>query len=448
MSIESESYVAGKSVIEEIILYSNSGTPTYLKSFMVEFNLYEDIFSPCLTGNIVINDNVDLINKVPISGNEQLYVKFRTLTFDDNPNNIIEKTFQIYSIEDRLLNNDRGSMYSLGLISVEGHSDQYATISKYFEGNTDDVVTDIFNDYIFRGTPLAIKDTPHISHISYISNYWSPFKNLSFISKKTQGATLKGSDFLFFESNKSFYFTSVESLINDQAETLFDEYAYETSPGLVPRRQENSFYGNALPSTGTMITEIVMPDVLDTLKGAEMGYYANSVRGYDLTTKKLTDSTFDYQNRWDEFAHTGPGNPIPAGTTGNPYTNTRFVSYNTGLFSSYGLTDEKDLPDNHPAQYVTDRIHFRKSYLDSLNHQKFEITIPGRTDIQVGALISILFPTTSSKSSDGDIDEILDRFLSGAYLITAMRHTITATGHTIKAEVVRNGLGKSYTVKV
>ena len=58
---------------------------------------------------------------------------------------------------------------------------------------SNEIAAQIFNDYIrnervlgLEGennfTELAIYDAPHRSNLTYTSNYWTPFKNLSFIS--------------------------------------------------------------------------------------------------------------------------------------------------------------------------------------------------------------------------------------------------------------------------
>ena len=82
-------------------------------------------------------------------------------------------------------------------------------------------------------TGIIVEDTPHVSNIKYTSNNWSPFKNLNFIGKRVKGAVLNGSDYLIYESNKSFYFSSVEGTIASQLATgaVFDEYVYELQPG-------------------------------------------------------------------------------------------------------------------------------------------------------------------------------------------------------------------------
>jgi len=444
---------AGSVLTEELFLTLGDGTDVDLINFVVELNLYEDIFSPCLTGSAVIADSSNLIGELPIVGVEWLTIKYRTPTLDDIPGNVIEKSFQVYSIENRTLNNDRETFYTIAFISSEGFVDQVSTVTKSFTDTTDKIAGKIFKDYLSlprkigadKKSSLVIGDTPHISKIRYVSNYWSPFKNMSFLGKRTKGATLNGADYFFFESNKGFYYISLESLINQQLSSgLFDEYVIELQRNLIPRRQSGyTFYGNQLPPEATRIENMKMPNTVDILEGTIKGYHANSIRGYDLTTKRMTESTFDYREEIEGFVQTDAGIPIPD-IIRNPFVHSKFVSYNTSLFDDYGVTDHLDLPEGHPAQYMTDRVHYRQSYINSFNNFKFEIQIPGRTDIEVGALINILYPSARSiVQEENSPDLVFDQYLTGTYLITAIKHKFLYGEHSIIAEVVKNGLKAS-----
>ena len=446
---------AGTVLTEEITISLVNGEIVDLVNFVVELNLYEDIFSPCLTGNLTIVDSANLISELPILGIEFITIKYRTPTFENIPSNVIEKTFQLYSIENRSLNGDRETIYTMNFISVEGFIDQVETLVRSFSGTTDEIVSKIYNDYIVKDrridtpdkkTSLVIFDTPHTSRLRYISNYWSPFKNLSFIGKRVKGNTLNSSDYFFYESNKGFYFTSIEGLITQQLATgHFEEYVIEVQKNTTPRRTSGILYkGVNVPPDMTRLKNIKMPKTVDAIEGIMSGYHSNSIRGYDLTTKKMTESTFDFRKQNAAFVKTDAGIAFP-NVPSNPYAYSQFVTYNSNLYNDYGVTDHLEgLPAGHPAQYVTDRIHYRTSYINSFNNFKFEIEIHGRTDIEVGMLIQILYPSARTKiENENTPEQAYDQLLSGSYLITAIHHTFKFGEHSILAEVVKNGLNKS-----
>ena len=447
MDSSSESLIhAGDYKIEQLLITSPSTEATAdITDFMMEINLYEDLFSFCMTGNVIIADAANLISNLPIVGNEFITVKFRTPTLEDSPENVIQKTFQVYAIYDRILNDDRSQYYNISFISPEGYEDQTTVIGKSYNDSTDAVVKKIYEEYIEIDRPLIIFDTPHVSRIKYTSNYWSPFKNMNFVAKRAKGSTLNGSDYLFFETSKSFYFASIESLIDAQVKGgVFDEYVLERNGAKMPRRINPSltYVGNQFPSSMTAIENLKLLTSIDTLDGNNRGAFASTIDGYDFYTKKIVRSDFDFVEDMNKFQKTGPTNILPPNLKRNALSNKTYYSQNTGLYNDFGLSDEEDLPAGSTAQSILDRISNRKSYLNSFENYKFEATLPGRTDISVGHVISLLYPSAEAPTP-GDTSTVLDPMLSGLYIISAIHHKFNADRHIMTVEMIKNGLSDS-----
>ena len=435
---------AGDYKIEKLIITSlSTESSADITEFMIEINLYEDLFSPCMTGNLILADAANLISNLPILGNEYITMKIRTVSLEDTPNNVIEKTFQVYAVYDRILNDDRSQFYNISFMSIEGYEQQTATITKSYNDTTDNIVSSIYEEYMKYDRQLVIMDTPHTRKVKYTSNHWSPVKNINYVSKKVKGNSLLGSDYLFFESNKAFYFASVESLIYSQRTGgVFDEYVLERSGAQMPRRiTDLDFIGNRMPDSMTKIENLKMLTTVDVIDGNNKGAFASSVDGYDLYTKKIIQQNFDFVKDMGKFTKTGPTNILPQNIKRNPATKKDFYSFNSGLYNDYGLSDEEDLPDGSTASYVADRILFRQNYLNSFDNYKFEMTIPGRTDIQVGHVISLLHPSAEPPSDD--LTTVLDPLLSGLYIISAIHHKINADRHVMQTELIKNGLSSS-----
>lgn len=432
---------AGDYSLETLTITSpNTGETADITDFMLEINLYEDLFSFCMTGNVILADAANLISNLPIVGNEYITIKVRTPTLEDEPRNVIEKTFQIYAIYDRVLNDDRSQLYNISFMSVEGYEDQTTVIGKSYKGTTDEVAQNIYREYIELDRPIIIFDTPHTSTIKYTSNHWSPFKNMNFLAKRAKGDKLLGSDYLFFETNKSFYFASIEGLIYAQLTNgVFDEYVLERNGAKIPRRltPDLKFTGNRLPDDVTAIEDLKMLTTVDVMDGNNRGAFASTVDGYDFYTKKIVRSDFDFVEDMKNFKKTGPINILPENLKRNSLSNKSYYSQNSGLYNDFGLTDEEDLPAGSTAQTILDRISNRKSYLNSFENNKFEVSLPGRTDIQVGNVISLLYP--SSEAPSDDLTTVLDPLLSGLYVISAIHHKFNSTRHLMKAELIKNG---------
>jgi len=446
----------GSVITEECTLFSHSGEKVDLiaptANYVAEINLFEDVWNKFLTGSIVIKDASNLITNMPIVGGEVLQLKLRTPTIEDNPANVIHKSFQITAIKDRSLNNDREQVYILNFCSAEMLSDASHILQQRFTGNTEEIATKIFEDYIVEARNLVdqdhsntlfLGDTPHSSKISFVANNWTPTQALDFMSKYIKGKSGPGADFIFFESNKGMYYTSLQSLIARQQDVMFEEYLYTQSGLDIQRRSVGSYFGTSFPKGWVTIEKMKIPKTVDMIRGQMSGYYAQTIRAYDLFTKDRYEAKLDVVNDFDTFVHTEPGIPVPPGAVRNPYSMTTLKLLN----SANNITQTFNIPGskggNSDNENVIAADLLRDNYFNSLNDYCFEIDVPGRTDIEVGMMIYISYPTPSSKTQDLDFDDLFDRQLSGKYLITAIRHKIDTAGYVMKMEIIKNGLPES-----
>lgn len=453
---------AGEVVCDELILTAQDGTNYLINDMMIEFNLYEDIFSPFLHGYLTLTDAVNGISQWPIAGGEVLTVKFRTKTFDDDPGMVIEKSFQIVGIEDRMFNNDREQFYTLKFCSIELVNDQANSISHSFgtkespARTTHEIAEQVWNDYIDfprriddegSRSSFIIGDTPHSSKIQFVSNFWTPMQILQFISRRCQGNSYAGSDYLFFESNKGFFLTSIQNLIASQQDALWEEFIYapESIRGdkLIRAGGEN-FVAPTLHPSFNKIEEIKVPRTIDILDGQDTGYYSASTRAYDMFTKEQAEVILDGRDSFDQFVHTDPGIPIPGGIQRNPFSFINIKYLNQYMYPGMhgGLEEGVNGAGANPAILANDL--FRQVYFNSFNDYKFTITMPGRTDIEVGKLIKMVYPAAGPKNEDTETEDLMDQVLTGKYLITAIHHTIGHTHkHSMKLEIVKNGLAQT-----
>ena len=66
--------------------------------------------------------------------------------------------------------------------------------------------------------------------------------------------------------------------------------------------------------------------------------------------------------------------------------------------------------------------------------------IPGRSDIEVGRMLKLLYPDVSPRDASNKTDENIDRRYSGSYLITAINHKINSQSHMMSMEIVKDGM--------
>jgi hypothetical protein len=468
--------------------------PLDLKPFMMEINLYEDIFSPTLNGSVVIRDSLNLIGRLPIVGDEILTVDIQTPwgglggnttsnlgTFD--PINKIQKSFSVYSVKNRKLNNDREQYYELFFCSLEASSDNVTKVCKKFEGTTDEIAAEIFtenmksprfftnkniadsagseesgiaNNQTVDGVQIStetalteffIADTPHDSHITFVSPMWTPIQCLNWLAKRSIGLKHKSPTFLFFETTKAFYFASIESLVANQLENgdIYSAFVYNTN-------LQNLDRVSSLTKGFQTIEALEFITNLDIIQSQDLGHFASTVHSFDMVKKDYKSYYYDHGFNYREYAHMEDGTyDVTTGKysldteTENSSKKYKMIfpinvlrsSDNKPFVSTVNpgvLDSTEDSVDLHPENFISQR----NSSLMDLTTLRMQITVPGRTDAEVGRLINLYYPSVGEKTKDDSEALIWDKFVSGIYMITAIHHQISPLRHTMFLEISKD----------
>ena len=158
---------AGQVLIEQIELVTNKGVTIKLDDFLVELNIFEDMFKNYMYGTVVLTDSRNLIDNFNIHGEENLIIRLRTPSF--LPKDIISKTFRVFRLSDRVIvpnkiNADTQN-YTLHFISPELASDVANPIFEPFEDNIEAVVSQVFG---FLGSKTPFYTEPVANKIKFI----------------------------------------------------------------------------------------------------------------------------------------------------------------------------------------------------------------------------------------------------------------------------------------
>jgi hypothetical protein len=105
-----------------------------------------------------------------------------------------------------------------------------------------------------------------------------------------------------------------------------------------------------------------------------------------------------------------------------------------------------DLYDNGVENWKLNR----NTMIQGLNQIKLMITFPGFSTIHAGDTIEVIVPAAQKviEKKPGEVankEDLIDKQLSGKYLITVLKHCITKSDRTLfytsKAEVVKDAIG-------
>lgn len=410
---------AGDVNIDKCVITSNNGVYQDVRNQVLQVYIYEDVFSPFISGSIVLKDALDFTNLFPLRGEEYLQIRISTPSL---PRGYIEGQFHIYKQSDKTKVGDRVSYYELNFISIEALVDTNKKLSKVFAGKISDIVGPFVFDKIDgleSGKQFVVENTRNT--IKYISNFWSPIKNLTFLSDNAISESQSPS-FLFFENRDGFNFRSLEKLYETEPIIEFKNDRYT--------RDDFPMGGNALNilEDYKRITDFEVPSTYDYMDRLRSGMLASKLMSYDSTKKTYTVKNYIAANRFNSQIHL---NPKPLFSDSAPIRSfSRQFLYPRAFetFTSFGDTTNAKI------------LQERTSFLKMSEAQKMMITVPGRCDYTVGMTCRVDLHQTKPITERDTADEIKDKVLSGKYLVTAINHIIKPDGHECRMELSKDSL--------
>src|SRR5687768_9304530 len=165
-------YNAGNVIVEDVTITTATGFTQPVVNQVAGIQIFEDIFSPFITGTIIFYDSLDLTSLFPFTGEETVKIKLRTPSFEGK-NMVINQRFYIYKLSDRETINESSVVYKLNFISMEAIYDLNKKISQGFEGRCSDLVSNLVTKSYGLQTDkkLNVEETPN--GVKFVSNYWS-----------------------------------------------------------------------------------------------------------------------------------------------------------------------------------------------------------------------------------------------------------------------------------
>lgn len=396
-------------------IISHSGRSIDLTAIIGELSLYEDIFSNTMSGHIFLEDALDLVNTLPIVGQEMLMIELQTPSFKK----IIKKRFYIYKLEHRILN-PRSSLYMLQFCSVELINSTNTKVSRAFSGKIHDTVVKLFSEPPYGDNRNIASNQqlfyePTQNSLEFIAPYWSPFQTINWLCEKALNN--RGvANYLFYETNQAFEFYSLDNLLGKAAITKYT-YGDVGTRTVSPEEDFTKTFG---------VIDTLETDVgFDYLRNLSSGMYGSVLYTFDTTSKTMSRTLYDYLEDFGENKHIEKYPLHAADLVHKKQAVTKHLLKNNHLYGS-----------NHPISYSS-FYQRRLSLIAQLAAFRFTIGVPGRTDIRVGDVIDfeMIAKKEITNNEINDPQQMKSRDFSGRCLITAIRHSITQGVHKMTMEI-------------
>ena len=437
---------AGEYTLESVRLFASSGNIIPLNGLTVSISLFENIFSPTMSGTITLLDANSIVSNLPIIGQEFLSFKIKTASITEEGTSIIDFTknpFSVYKIDQRI-EGTNSELITLHFASPEMLRNLRTRVSKSYTNTIDNIAIDVIQNsrYINSKKDLFIEETVGVRKI--ISPNSNPF---TFIQKLSSEAISKNNGspfFLFYENKEGFNFRSLDSLYAQPitAEYNTGEFYHQESSGTVVKNVLEEY---SRPISHEMVA------VNDTVKNVRGGLLASDLITYDIYSKKYERKNFRYFNNFNDYGRLG-NSPIyntnfidEFDNTVDNFTNANIhlhpTSKNNGSDAQHYVLDPtaKNIKSLYSPNGIENTLLPRQSKFVELNKGvSLNVKVHGSTNISVGQIIQFNKQTVGNANESGDFDP----YYTGRYIISNLRHIFDLAPkkeHSIVMSLVKDG---------
>jgi len=408
---------AGDVSIDKVKIITRSGLAQDIAAQVITIQIFEDLFSPFISGSLIVRESLDLINLFPFAGEERLELEISTPSLQKGN---IKSNFYIYKLTDRELLGDKSVVYQLHFISEEAVIDMNKKVSRVF-GDKPDVIVDYLCKDSINGMQtkknLNIESSSKV--IKFISNFWSPTKAIQYA---TNGAVNNNDSpsYLFFENRDGFNFLSLETLYSNAVyqQFVYDKYTRDKLPKGGDAKNVGQDYKR--------IDTISIPFGFDYIDRLRSGLFASKMISYDLTKKQYNMKMYNMFDHFDGAKHLNQHNI--ASNKSIFRTNSTLINYPRANSTFSGFGDATNYRNEQK----------RLSLIKAAEANKIQIIVPGRCDYTVGQKINVRLYKVEPLS-DRDEDN-LDKMFSGNYIIAAVNHHINRERHECNMELIKDSL--------
>ena len=196
---------AGDVNVNLVQIVNSKGVALDVTNQILNIEIYEDLFSPFITGSLLVVDSIDISSVLPLVGEERVNIEIETPGIGK-----IKEQFYLYKMSNKDRFSESAMAYQIHFMSLEGIVDANKKISKAFSGKNSDIV-----QKLIRSEGLNSKKTANIEETrnsqKYVSNFWSPTQNISYVMEDSENIAGAPS-FVFFENREGYVFASLNSL--------------------------------------------------------------------------------------------------------------------------------------------------------------------------------------------------------------------------------------------
>lgn len=363
--------------LEALRIELTTGEVIELRGTFQELNIYCNLFSEGVSGNLIFNDTLNVTNNGPILGGEKVFVRWKSPMYSE----FSEMLFKVQKVSERVPTANQSTVVRLELLSSDLFDSLAISLSRGFNNQYSKAVKLYWESVDFL-KPIFTDESQGI-HTFVLPHSRNPIDNINWVANRAR--TPDGLPFVFFEDLEGFNFASWSKMLSQKSQVkLFHQ------PQRTLETPEKEFRNIQAVEFGNNSRDASLFSVL--------GLTGTQEQVYDPLTKSLVVMNKEFK----EWVDTAPR--LDKGTITNqalPASSVQFLLVK---------------PDNSQST-----IFFRDALNYAMQNACMTIMTPGDNRMRVGSIAYVDQISPQIQNGSGLINE---RFINGNYMVTGLKHTL------------------------
>lgn len=379
----------GDILIDDLTISSpRQGTWQAGRNFL-SFDIFESIFAPAVIATIEVLDDKDYLGNLKIAGDESVSLSFRTPIGTS-----VSYNFHLNSVHDVGIEGAmKSKTYKIECISREALTGQGNQVQKAYNTTIDQIVSDLHK--LFHNSQLPIFAEPTKGNRKFVVPNMPSFHAIENLRKEAVSAQNKGSNYMFWQTWRGFYFQSLEYMLQQGDVKTF--------------KQENTI-GHQLGKT--IDDNIIAWEVkqnMDAMNRIHAGVINQRVTTYDPHTHKYVSQ--DFKPTQSDLVNLGAGLIT---------TMASFLS----IFPNANRTVHRVVNPNQAIgvgkSFVPGSIPYKQLNMAAMQEQLMHMTVIGDPNLEPGRTVTANVPKISSDTGSNESEPQM----SGQWLIAKTHHEV------------------------
>jgi hypothetical protein len=401
--------------IKSLELINSGGQTVDLRNIFLEMQIFQDLYSSIMSGNILINDGNDVFTNFYMCGNEYLKISI------DKPglNLPLERLFRVYKTTDRKPSSDSGQVYLLHFCSDELISSETLSVSKSYKSTKiRNIVSDILLNEL-KVDPQRIANLEDTSgSFDLLIPAYRPFEAIQWVTAR--GYDQKKFCYFFFENKDGFNLTSLQTLVKQKP---YKKLKYELkNVDRDPANNKDSIDTFRIINDFDMITSI------------SNGSFSSRLLSIDIFNQKFEN--IDYNLLQAEAQGNLLNKFKPVNSFKNSKNETLFNSPYSFFRTYLSINDTASEKSNDVKHWMIPRA----MHMSLLNHFRIQVVLPGDIQLKAGDVVEYEFPAFESADSGG---KKLDDYRTGRYLVASINHKFSGDTFESVVELVSDSFSEA-----